>query len=65
MDSTIHWINRYPADTAIGFPNTYSLVIYPMDSAIQRLDNPGQLFEVWIAITGSIPEIGSILRVLK
>ena len=25
VDSTIHWIKRYPADTAIGFPNTYSL----------------------------------------
>ena len=23
--STIHWINRYTADTAIGFPNTFSL----------------------------------------
>ena len=25
VDSTVHWIKRYPADTAIGFPNTYSL----------------------------------------
>ena len=25
VHSTIHWINRYPVDTAIGFPNTYSL----------------------------------------
>ena len=27
MDSTIHWINHYRLDCAIGFPNTY-----PIDS---------------------------------
>ena len=25
MDSTIHWINLYPVDGAIGFPNSYAL----------------------------------------
>ena len=31
-------------DSAIGFPNTYPLDsdFYPVDSAIQRLNNPGQ-----------------------
>ena len=24
-DSTIHWINHYPANSAIGFRNTYPL----------------------------------------
>ena len=25
LDSAVHWINFYPVDSAIGFPNTYSL----------------------------------------
>ena len=25
VDNTIHWINLYPVDNAIAFPNTYSL----------------------------------------
>ena len=25
MDSTIHWINLYPVDSVIDFPNTYLL----------------------------------------
>ena len=25
VDSAIHWLNLYPLDNAIGFPNTYSL----------------------------------------
>ena len=25
VDNTIHWINHCPLDSAIGFPNTYSL----------------------------------------
>ena len=36
VDSAIQRINRYPADSVIGFPNTY-----PLDSAIQRMNNPG------------------------
>ena len=24
-DNTIHWINLYPVDNAVGFPNTYPL----------------------------------------
>ena len=38
--NTIYRINHYPVDSAIGFPNTYPL-IYPVDSAIQRLNNLG------------------------
>ena len=42
VDSAIQRINRYPVDSAIGFPNTYPLDSnYPMDSAIQRMNNPG------------------------
>ena len=43
MDSTIHWINHYPLDSAIDFPNTYLLDndLHPVDSAIQRLNNRG------------------------
>ena len=25
VDSTLHWINLYPMDNPIGFPNTYPL----------------------------------------
>ena len=42
-DSAIHRINHYPADRVMDFRNTYPLiVIYPVDSAIQRLNNRGQ-----------------------
>ena len=27
-DNAIHWINHDPVDSAIGFPNTYSLDSY-------------------------------------
>ena len=26
VDKAIHWINLYPLDSTIGFPNTYPLV---------------------------------------
>ena len=44
VDNAIHWINLHPLDSAIGFPNTYIrwIVICLVDSAIQRLNNPGQ-----------------------
>ena len=43
--NAIQWINIYPVDSAIGFPNTFRwIVIYPMDSAIQRLNNRGQVY---------------------
>ena len=37
VDNVIHQINLYPVHDVIGFPNTY-----PMDSAIQCLNNWGQ-----------------------
>ena len=37
-DNAIHWIDLYPLNSTIGFHN-----IYPVDSTIQRLDNPGQV----------------------
>ena len=42
VNSTIHWINLYPVDSAILLPSPIlncSIVIYPMDSAIQFLNN--------------------------
>ena len=30
-DSAIHWINHYPVDNAVGFPN-----VYPLDSDLSR-----------------------------
>ena len=36
LESVIHRINHYPADSVIDFRNTY-----PLDSAIQRLNNRG------------------------
>ena len=44
LDSAIHWINLYPVDSAISFPDTYPLDSnFPVDSAIQRLNNRGQM----------------------
>ena len=37
-DNAIHWIDLYPLNSTIGFHN-----IYPVDSTIQRLNNPGQV----------------------
>ena len=57
LDSAIGFTNTYPRDSATGFPNTYPLdsaigltlilwiVIYPVDSAIQRFNNWGLYFK--------------------
>ena len=44
VDSAIHWINYYLVHNAISFHNTYPhwIAIYPVDSAIQLLNNRGQ-----------------------
>ena len=42
VDSTIHWVNRYPVVSAFGFNSLISIhkmVIYPMDGTIQLLNN--------------------------
>ena len=39
VDNAIHRINLYPMDNEIGFPK---LNTYPVDSAIQRLNNRNQ-----------------------
>ena len=42
LDSAIHRIKIYPLDRTIGFPSTYPLDSdFPLDSAIQRLNNRG------------------------
>ena len=37
--NAIQWINPYPLDNSIGFAG-----VYPVDSAIHLLNNPGQVF---------------------
>lgn len=48
FDSAITQIKIYSVDNAIGFPNNYALdlVIYPADSAIQRLNKWTQPFNL-------------------
>ena len=51
MDSTFHWINLYPVDGAIGFPNSY-----PLDSDLSSriaLSFPPRpwLFKCWISLS--------------
>ena len=42
VDNAIHWINLHPVGNAIGFPNTYPMiVIYPLECTIERLNNRG------------------------
>ena len=46
LDSTIHWINLYPVDSAILLVSPILIswiVVYPVDSAIQRFNNQGQI----------------------
>ena len=45
MDNVIHWINLHPLNSVIGFPDTYLLDsdLSGGISAIQRLNNPGQI----------------------
>ena len=47
LDSAIHWINHYPLDNSIGFASVYLLVIYPVDSAIHRLNNWGLVYSLY------------------
>ena len=48
MDSAIHRINHSPADSVIDFRNTNIcwIVIYPVDSTIQCLNNQGLMSKV-------------------
>ena len=47
--STIHRINLLPLDNATGFPNIFIhwIVIYPVDSAIQRFNNRSLELNSW------------------
>ena len=59
VDSAIHWLNHYPLDSTISFPNTYSMdsdlsTLYPMDSAIHLLNNRGL-----VETTGGPPHVES------
>ena len=54
-DNAIHWINLYPLDSAIGFPNHplsselsgFDRLPWPVDSAIQLLPNNRGQRSVW------------------
>ena len=54
-DNAIHWINLYPLDCAIGFPNHplnselsgFDRLSWPVDSAIQLLPNNRGQRSVW------------------
>ena len=54
-DNAIHWINLYPLDSAIGFPNHpldsdlsgFDRLPWPVDSAIQLLPNNWGQRSVW------------------
>ena len=46
LDSAIHRINHYPADKYQGNHAINWIVIYPVGSAIQRLNNWGQIIIV-------------------
>ena len=54
-DNAIHWINLYPLDSVIGFPNHplsselsgFDRLPWPVDSAIQLLPNNRGQRSVW------------------
>ena len=54
-DNAIHWINLYPLDSAIGFPNHpldsdlsgFDRLPWPVDSVIQLLPNNWGQRSVW------------------
>ena len=55
-------IDLYPVDSAISFPNTNKLdsaLVYPMDSAIQRLNNQGAGLKIGVKNELFWSEIGS------
>ena len=47
VDKAIRWLNLYVVDNAISFPITliHWIVIYPVDSAIHRLNNQSMVSE--------------------
>ena len=79
MENAIHWLNLYQVDSVIDFPNTSArwIVIYPLDKAIQCLNNQGLLLslniitetsaarggEIWLHLTGMIcPWAGNLIE---
>ena len=63
VDNTIHRINHYPLDIAIGLAitNIQWIAIYPVDSAIHRLNNWGLMNLLTINVTKQ-QNIGQIFR---
>ena len=65
LDSAIHRINHYPGDSVIDFRNTY-----PLDSAIQRLNNRGltdkpEVDGALISLRSALPHLTDIKRYSK
>ena len=60
LDSAIHRINHYPADKYLG-----NQLLYPLDrflsghSAIERLNNRGQLFTEVEVASGNYPPLAT------
>ena len=57
LDSAIQRVNHYPADNAIIlFPviRIRWIVIYPVDSTIQRLNNQGQMIKICLEQTWAL-----------
>ena len=50
LDNAIHWINRYPVDSAVRLLNSYPL-IYPLDSVIHSLKNRAQIYNKGHSVT--------------
>ena len=44
LDSTIHWTKHYPLDNLVLLVFILWIAIYPVDSAIHRLNNWGLVF---------------------
>ena len=47
VDNAVHRINHYPVDSVVCVVKVYPLImIYPVDSVIQPLNNWGQVFRI-------------------
>ena len=50
LDNAIHWINRYPVDSAVRLLNSYPL-IYPLDSVIHSFEKRAQIYNKGHSVT--------------
>ena len=66
VDNAIQRINRYQADNVVCFVNTYIywIVIYPVDSVIQPLNNRGQETTEDV-LTGKLSRMAAMENILQ